>query len=140
MESQSCKCLEKHCIECTTSKCSSCSEGYTARHGVTCSLADKTIDAVSTAGASTLGVLIAMGITTSLFTGAAEVVWSAFEVLQIIELVAMVDFSCPENFDQFLNSFEFLQLRMPNEVNLFANKFLDGEEKIPFTDRFNEFG
>ena len=98
-ESQSCICVEEHCTECITSKCSSCGEGYSARHGVTCSLADQTIGAVATAGASALGVLLAMGLTTSIFTGAATVVWSAFEVLQIIELVAMVDFNCPENFD-----------------------------------------
>ena len=46
-----------------------------------------------------MGVLLAMGLSTSIFTGAATAVWSAFEVLQVIEILAMADFNCPENLD-----------------------------------------
>ena len=73
--------------------------------------------AIATVGAAGLGAVLALGVSTSAATGAATVVLSAFEVLQIVEIVAMVDFKCPEKLDQFLQAFEFLKLQLPQDIN-----------------------
>ena len=50
-------------------------------NSVGCSLNDVAIAAMGSTSAASIGAMITLGIITSVFTGGAAVLWSAFEVL-----------------------------------------------------------
>ena len=111
-----------------------------------CLLNDAAISSVTTAGTVASGAAIGASLLSGALTSAANSnMWSMFNVLQIIELMALIDLRYPSKLNQFLHGFKFSMLNPPEKFNYASQATGEGKTRktkneSPALARLREFG
>ena len=90
---------------------------------------DQTVAAISLSVQVAVGVSVLSSLVSSvLSTTSSSNVFSLFNVLQIIEMVALIELNYPEKLNQFYHGFEFTLMNTPSELNLVSRMFIKPEK------------
>ena len=65
--------------------------------------------------------------------------WRAFNAMQLIDMIALIDIRYPEKLDQFFHGYKFSLLLVPEKYN-FVNRIVTPKLDRPFNARIESFG